>query len=85
MKNHTNLAAVLSLPIDFESLDLIEQMKIAINAPENVKATAKYIVAAMDVRSNINKDYWNFTDDYVWFALNTCNKAFTIKSDNCVV
>ena len=47
----------LDLPADFENLTQIEKMNIVINVPENVKPTAKYLVAALDLRSTVNKDY----------------------------
>ena len=47
----------LDLPADFENLTQIEKMNIVINEPENVKPTAKYLVAALDLRSTVNKDY----------------------------
>ena len=47
----------LNLPDDFEELTLIKRMSVVLNTPENIKPTARYLVAALDLRRLLNKAY----------------------------
>ena len=44
-------------PANFHELEMKEKFKIVLNRPENVRLTAQYIVAFMDLRCLINKAY----------------------------
>ena len=46
----------MTLPVDFESLPIDEKLKIVLNEPLNIKATANYIVAAFLERQRILND-----------------------------
>ena len=39
------------------SMQPSDEFKLVLNEPENVRQTAQYIVKAMDLRSNLNKQY----------------------------
>ena len=47
----------LNLPDDFQTLGNYEKMSVVLNRSENVKPTAQYLVAAMDLRRLANKSY----------------------------
>ena len=44
-------------PANFHELEMKEKFEIILNRPENVRLTAQYIVAFMDLRCLINKAY----------------------------
>ena len=47
----------LSLPENFLNIPPSDKMKYVLNSPENIKPTARYLVAAMDLRRLVNKSY----------------------------
>ena len=44
-------------PVNFHELEMKEKFNIVLNKPENVRLTAQYIVAFMDLRCLLNKAY----------------------------
>ena len=43
----------LSLPVDFNFLNVYQKLDLVLNHPENVKATAQFLLNAYDARSKI--------------------------------